>query len=169
MRPLLALVLALACDSSTTSEPAKAAKADAKPAAKVDAKPEPKPEVNAETKADAPKPGLTWKIETEPKTLKLAELDKLRVRVSVTNDGDAPASPIGQVRDYEVDGERSQSLSLAFGNGGKAKIWSELPPGESADDSRIGVAFTDKAGDHTIVMTDAAGTELARTVVHVDP
>jgi hypothetical protein len=169
MRTLLVLSLAFACDSSSTPATAKAtsAKTETK-----DAKPDAKPEVKADPKPDPTppaKPGLTWTIETEPKTLKLAELDELRVRVTVTNGGDAPAAPIREARSYTVDGKPSHSLNLAFTNGGKSKVWSELPPGESADDSRMGVAFTDAAGDHTIVMADASGAELARTVVHIDP
>jgi hypothetical protein len=91
------------------------------------------------------------------------------LRVTVTNGGDAPAAPIREARSYTVDGKPSHSLNLAFTNGGRGSAWGKLPPGESVNESRIGVAFTDAAGDHTIVMTDASGAELARTIVHIDP
>lgn len=170
---ILAIALLCGCDAAPTPAPAKDEKPPAK-AAKADPVPT-KAEIKAETKpeAKAPEPvaspGLEWTIETEPKSVKKADLGKLRVRVTVTNRGSVPAAPIREVRGYTVDGKSSTSLSLAFGNGGKSSVWTALPPGESVHDDRVGVSFANTEGDHTIVMTNGEGTELARTVVHIDP
>lgn len=164
-----ALFVASACDREPREVSAPAAPAEAE----VEKRPEAPAEEAVPPKEDdaeaAPvASGLAWTIAAEPQRTKLAKLDDLRLRITVTNEGDAVANPLATVLHFSVDGEPSISLSLAFGNGAHGKEWTALEPGKSAESSRIGVEFVDAPGDHVIVISDGT-TELARTTVHLDP
>ena len=156
---MLSFVLA-ACDGSTTPPPAKA-----QPAAKA----EPIAKEEPVAKEDPPQTaGLAWTIETQPARVTKAQLEELRIRITVTNNGTAPADATRHPLHFTVDGEPSTSLSLAFGNGGRSAVWKALPPGESIHDDRVGVSFVDVPGEHVIAISDGT-TELARTTVELVP
>jgi hypothetical protein len=109
---------------------------------------------------------LAWTLTVEPSTFTFAEIDEVRLHIEVRNTGTATVKPL-HPWDFRVDGEPSMALSLAFGNGVRPQNWQALPPGESAVDERIGVAFVDATGEHVVSVHDG-DLELARVVIHVE-
>jgi hypothetical protein len=109
---------------------------------------------------------LAWAIEVEPATVSMAKRASVTVRISATNHGTAARSPDRDPLGFHVDGATSHVLELAFGNGGRGREWTSLPPGATATDERNGMEIVDQPGDHVIAIVHG-DTELARTILHV--
>jgi hypothetical protein len=109
---------------------------------------------------------VAWTIEVTPSTVALADQEQVEIRFTATNQSDKTLDPTRSSLTIEIDGETPQVLGLAFGNGGRGREWSALPPGDAASDSRSGMKLVDAAGDH-VVSLSRMGHELARTTLHV--
>ncbi|MCB9562485.1 MAG: hypothetical protein H6709_01560 [Kofleriaceae bacterium] len=109
-----------------------------------------------------------WKLEIEPATVSLADLDRVTVRYHVTNQGAAPLDAHAYALAWQVDGVESMALDMAFGNGGYASSERAVAPGASITASRRGVAFVDAPGSHVVTLMHL-DHELARATVRVRP
>jgi hypothetical protein len=108
----------------------------------------------------------SWKLTVTPARAKLAGLDQVVVRYAVTNRGVEPINARAYSLEWFVDGEPSMALGMAFGNGGFENKWLALPPGDTVDDAREGVAITDAPGEHVITLVHL-GRELGRVTLKV--
>lgn len=163
VRPFLLLpsiALALAC---TTAEPAVS-----EPTRPPPTTPERSVEPAAQADSVQPNPaGLEWELKVDPSAFALSDLERVRVSLTVRNDGTDTLDPLRfRPHDLRVDGEQSMALSLAFGNGITGPRWSSLPQGQSATDERVGVVFVETAGEH-VISAHRAGEELARVTITV--
>lgn len=159
------IVLALACRAAepTPSEPPVT-----EPTRPPATTPERPIEPAAQPDTIPPNPaGLEWALKVEPSAFKLSDLKRVRVVLTVRNDGTETIAPFEfRPSDLRVDGEQSFALSLAFGNGMMPPRWSSLPAGQSATDERVGVAFVDTAGEH-VISAHRGDEELASVTVTV--
>jgi len=126
----------------------------------------PAPDAAAAPAPAAAAPGITWAIEVSPARVSMAHRDKVRVTIRATNTTSAVRDPQRDPLDVLVDGKSSMELSMAFGNGGRERAWSAIPPGRTVEDARSGMELVDAPGDHVIAIVHD-GHELARTVLHV--
>ena len=141
----------------SSAAPAEPSAAPAEPAA---------PPVAEDATPEAPTAAATiaWQLEIEPKSMKMAQRDACRIRITATNEGAAPASPPLHEGEFTVNGQPSMGLSLAFGNGAREAGWSSLPPGQSVSTSRAACRLFDKPGRYTVGFEQGA-SKLAFEVV----
>jgi hypothetical protein len=102
----------------------------------------------------------------KPPKFRLGQLDAVEIHIHAHNTGTGVVDPGRSTLELTLDGERQMALSMAFGNGGTGREWRELPPGETAHDSRIGVEFVEAAGDHVLTLSQH-GHRLAHVDVKV--
>jgi hypothetical protein len=114
-----------------------------------------------------PDPRIAWTISVKPATVKLAKVGTVTVRYTATNKSTAPIDAKAYSLEYWIDGADSSMLGMAFGNGGFSSIWTELPPGKTVDDERVGMDdLVDKPGDHVLSLRHL-DHEVARATLHV--
>jgi len=128
----------------------------------------PPPAVSADDDDDDNAPdieGIAFEFDVIPAKVSRAKAARAVMRITVTNHSTRTVSPVRMGYSFTVDGEDSMQLNLAFGNGGFAGLWAELPPGKTASDDRGGVELFE-LGTHEIVMS-SWDRELARTKVTI--
>jgi hypothetical protein len=160
-------LVVVACSSK--KEPAATQEPVPPPPVVVDAAPPPPPDAAQVADEEVPEApdieGVAFKFEVTPSRMKLAKADKALMRITVTNNSKRVISPVRLGYEFTVDGEDSMQLNMSFGNGGFARPWGELPPGQSATSERRGVEHLElAAGTHEIVMY-SWDRELARTTI----
>lgn len=167
---LAALWLVSACTASpsTGSKPAVADPGDGEPVATTST-PEPAVEPTPPTESASPSSAdeLEWTLAAKPSKFSLSELGDVRLTLEVRNAGSETAdASLARPLEWEVDGEPSMVLSMAFSNGLMDGKWMSLGSGESTTDARVGVAFVDAPGEH-VVTAHRDGKELVRVAVTV--
>ena len=90
----------------------------------------------------------------------------MTVRYTTTNQAKEHVDAKSYALEYQVDGVASMELGMAFGNGGFPKVWTHLPPGDTVDDSRVGMTLVEAPGDHVISLVHL-GREVARATLKV--
>ena len=121
--------------------------------------------------AVAPEPpanieGLRWTITAHPARLTMAQRARFRLRRSVTNTAREPRDAMRSMAEFTMNGESSMQLNMAFGNGARESIWSELPPGRTVFDEReMGEHLFPAPGTYVIDMTVDGETSTVEVVV----
>ena len=100
-------------------------------------------------------PTLAVKLLAVPTQLTMAERDKFKVGVEVTNRGKIAVDPhLSTGCELTVNGDPSMVWNLAIGNGTREPSWYSLPPGQTATMSwPLGEDLFPKPGDYHLVMT----------------
>ncbi|MCE9579034.1 MAG: hypothetical protein K8W52_38270 [Deltaproteobacteria bacterium] len=80
--------------------------------------------------------GLRWQLRAVPPRLTMKDRAAFRLRIEVTNTAAAPVDASDGYATFTLDGQASQALDLAFGNGGREARWRALPPGDTVSDER---------------------------------
>jgi hypothetical protein len=114
----------------------------------------------------APAAPIAWTISVAPASVTMAQRASVTVTIAATNNTQVARDPERDPLDVTIDGAASMELSLAFGNGGRVRAWSLIPPGQTVTDERNGMQIVDAPGDHVIAIAHG-GHELARTTLHV--
>ncbi len=97
------------------------------------------PAVSEASTADVPPAGIAWELTADPSTtLPMAKRGEFVLWIVAHNPSSAVADTERNALSYEVDGVQSMMLAMAFGNGGRARTWSALPPGETLREARGG-------------------------------
>jgi hypothetical protein len=114
-------------------------------------------------------PRLRVEPTVKPERVTPAELDSLRVDLSVTNEDSETIDLQLPSSTMLVDGERSPSWNVAIANGAREARESALPPGDSITVSRVmGSGLVREPGDHEIVI-EVRGVRSPPAHVVVEP
>jgi len=170
------VTLSAACGSTGSPEPAPSPDPTPEPAESADqdraVEPPPEPAPSAEPASPSEPPAaqdtLAWRLIVEPERLTMAHRADFFIHVEATNGGDETVDPQMHAGTFEVNGETSMALELAFSNGIEPAAWSALRPGQTVRASRqMGESLFSSPGDYAIVFTHLGQTASAQ--VHVDP
>ena len=120
--------------------------------------------------------GIAWELVATPSaTFPMAKRGDFELWIVAHNLGPGVQDTARDRLAYRVNGKESMMLAMAFGNGGREREWSALPPGKTLREARggstdpsFGQSLFPAPGDYHLTIEEL-GRLVAALDVHVSP